>query len=160
MGYGGNVPYLSDGTLYYDTVVDRRGCVQCVFAVVPVRPQGGSRRIACTALIPAVRRIADKHADAPRALCQDLSITESRLTRLIVVECYCTPSIRVTHRYDFYFSLILLKISQLRDKSYSHCFSYFKLESNVSNVLRTVTKLNKIVCSVVRAGNIRGGEIK
>lgn len=88
------MPYLSDGALCYDTVVDRREWRAVRVCIVrPVRPQGLSRRIACTTLIPAVRRIADKHADAPRALYQDLSITESiRLTRLIVAECY--PSIR------------------------------------------------------------------
>lgn len=69
---GGNVPYLSDGALCYDTVVDRREWR--AVRVCVVRPQGLSRRIACTTLIPAVRRIADKHADAPRALYQDLSM--------------------------------------------------------------------------------------
>ena len=36
-GEGGNVPYLPDGILYYDTLVDRSACkVVCVFVSSPV----------------------------------------------------------------------------------------------------------------------------
>lgn len=114
------MPYLSDGALCYDTVVDRREWRAVRVCVVrPVRPQGLSRRIACTTLIPAVRRIADKHADAPRALYQDLSITESkRLTRLIVAECY--PSIR----FLFFFNPFEKRFRSLETSNRRICIKF------------------------------------
>lgn len=111
------MPYLSDGALCYDTVVDRREWR--AVRVCVVRPQGLSRRIACTTLIPAVRRIADKHADAPRALYQDLSITESiRLTRLIVAECY--PSIR----FLFFFNPFEKRFRSLETSNRRICIKF------------------------------------
>lgn len=114
------MPYLSDGALCYDTVVDRREWRAVRVCVVrPVRPQGLSRRIACTTLIPAVRRIADKHADAPRALYQDLSITESiRLMRLIVAECY--PSIR----FLFFFNPFEKRFRSLETSNRRICIKF------------------------------------
>lgn len=109
------MPYLSDATPCYDTVVDRRGWRA---VRVCVRPRGLSRRIACTALIPAVRRIADNRADAPH---QDLSITESIRLEGVLSYVIAPPSIR--KGFLFLLNPFAKTISQLGNIT-SHCFSY------------------------------------
>lgn len=115
----GNVPYLPDGRLCYDTVVDRRGACRVgrvLFA--SSRSSVGTFSTHCVhACNPhGATWIADKRAYAPRAT----SITESRLTSyrcgMLLHSLHpCYPSIRKGCIF-FFFNFFSKIISQLGDK--------------------------------------------